>query len=889
MKKFAVFLFIYLIFAAQCVFANVCDNLKQYTLCNGQTVIIKEVKNNPIVIIDTYIKTGSVNENDKNNGVAHFLEHLFFKGTTNHKRGEFEKALESRGATFNAATSRDYTHYYIKIDSKFFDEALALHSDMLLNIAISQNELDMERKVVMEEITRSADNPSSKVFDNFMNIIFNGTPYSRKILGTNEIISRISRDEIMAFHDYWYTPSNMVTVIVGDVDAQKVLPQIAKNFKCTNLSESQNANHPKPMAPASIKIKNRTMSEKADVDTAYMILGYPSAGVNNLKEAYAMDIAASVLAEGQSSILYKLLKEDENLILDIGAGNYELKDSGIFYVSAKFEPQNYQKILSIIKKELSNLKQTPISNEKITLIKNAIKRQYEYANESIANIANMLGYDVAVGNGINDYCNYLSTIESITPEFVQETLNKYIKDENFAISTIFPTKETKETKNPKISHSNNIINISDRHKQKAKLISQYKNIKKFKLSNGATLIAQQNNNSNVIAAKIFIKGGSLAEKIDGTSSILSNSILMGTKNKTGQELEDALDNIGSNISISDSFEYFEASLKTTKNDFDEAFTLFKEILEQPAFSEKDIEIVKKDSLNAIKASRDNPQNIAFENFYEEIYANSSFLKTGKILEKSIPTITRDDVSNLHKKLFTAQNMIISVSGNFDENDLIAKFSTLYANPNYKPVDDKIIKANFDELKSNVTKEESKKSKGAWLVQGWQTKGLSTKDFVTLKLISTYLGSGFSSKLFVDLRENKGLAYEVGASSRSNFNSGVFFMYIGTNPENIEEVKKDFENEINAIKSSYISQKELCDLKSMITGRLKLAMETNMSKAYMNGYYEFFDKGHRFSYDYPQLIENVSVQDILEVANKYFSQPYVMSIVAEDKYINKGNE
>ena len=201
-----------------------------------------------------------------------------------------------------------------------------------------------------------------------------------------------------------------------------------------------------------------------------------------------------------------------------------------------------------------------------------------------------------------------------------------------------------------------------------------------------------------------------------------------------------------------------------------------------------------------------------------------------------------------------------------------------------------MKPTLVNLEKNIIKAEGKKSNGAWIIQGWQTKGLSTADFITLKLISNYLGAGFSSKLFVNLRENKGLAYEVGASSSSTFNSGNIFMYIGTNPENIKEAQNGFAKEIIELKTSYIPQKELCDLKQMMIGRLKLATETNMAKAYLLGYYEFFDKGYQFGYDYPQLIEKISVQDVLEVANKYFSQPYIMSIVAENKFIeDKGKE
>lgn len=874
MKKIIIIIFGVLLFWCQTCFANVCDNLYQYTLANGQKVIIKEVENNPIVIIDTFIKTGSINENEKNNGVAHFLEHLFFKGTHNHKRGYFEKEIEKRGGVFNAATSRDYTHYYVKIDNKHFDKALELHADMLLNIAIPENELATERKVVLEEITRSNDNPSSKVFDNFMNIVFDGNPYQRKILGTNEIISTISRDEIFEFYNTWYQPSNMVTVIVGDVNAQDILPKIANAFKKTTLSTPEFSSNTSKIALNNTKkiIKN------SNIDSGYMVLGYKTIGVENLKEAYALNIAATLLANGQNSILYKELKEKDNLILDIGAGNYSLKNSGIFYISTIFKPENYKILLSKLQTELEKFPNSLINSERVELIKNATKRDFEYSNENIASIANMLGYDVAIGNGLNDYCNYINTIDEITPEFIQETVKKYLKKENLIISVLLPENQSKDKQN-------NIKKVSNIKKQNAKLISKYKNIQKYLLPNGATLILEPNTANNVIATKIFIKGGSLAEDKSGTSIILSDSILKGTKTKSGKEIENILDKIGTNLSIADEFEYFEVSMKTTKNDFTEAFLILKEILENPIFPENEITLSKQDQINLIKTARDNPQNLAFENFYEILYQNSPFLKTGRILENSIPQISREDVVSLHNKVFNPNNMIISVAGNFDTQDVINKFSSFKNNQNPQ-IDNKILQAQFEKKQENITKTEGKNSKGAWIIQGWPTEGFKTQDFVALKLISNYLGAGFSSQLFVNLRENKGLAYEVGANSSSKFNSGLFFMYIGTNPENITEVLNDFQNEINKLKTTFIPTESLCNLKQMMIGRLKLANETNMSKAYMNGYYELFDKGYKFGYDYPQLIEKISAQDILEVANKYFSQPYILSIVAEDKYIKK---
>ena len=170
-----------------------------HKLPNGQTLVVQEVRNNPIVTVDTWVKTGSVNENDANSGVAHFLEHLFFKGTKKHPVGEFDRILESKGAIVNAATSKDFTHYYITIPSEYFETALDLHSDMLTNPQIPRKELEKERKVVLEEISKDGNNPSKKVYENLNEMMYSYHPYKRKVIGSADVISTITREEILEF------------------------------------------------------------------------------------------------------------------------------------------------------------------------------------------------------------------------------------------------------------------------------------------------------------------------------------------------------------------------------------------------------------------------------------------------------------------------------------------------------------------------------------------------------------------------------------------------------------------------------------------------------------------------------------------------------------------
>ena len=169
-------------------------------LPNGQTLVIQENHSNPIVTIDTWVRTGSVNETDANSGVAHFLEHLFFKGTAKHPAKEFDRILESKGAVTNAATSKDFTHYYILIPSENFELALDLHSDMLLNPLIPRKELEKERKVVIEEISKNNDKPTNILYKNMIHEFYKLHPYKRDVIGTKEVIETISREQILDFY-----------------------------------------------------------------------------------------------------------------------------------------------------------------------------------------------------------------------------------------------------------------------------------------------------------------------------------------------------------------------------------------------------------------------------------------------------------------------------------------------------------------------------------------------------------------------------------------------------------------------------------------------------------------------------------------------------------------
>ena len=830
-----------------------------HKLPNGQTVIVYEIKNNPIVTIDTWIKTGSINETDTNNGVAHFLEHLFFKGTKKHPTGEFDKILESKGAIINAATSKDFTHYYITIPSEYFDTAMELHSDMLLNPQIPRKELEQERKVVLEEIAKDGNTPSKKVYDNLNDMMYTNHPYKRKVIGTSDIIGTIRREEILDYFNKFYAPSNMVTLVVGDIDTARAINKIQACF---------NQEYKKPVKKtfrAEHLLQNQKRKvEYSDTQSGYMLIGFRGANINS-NEVFALDVLAEILGGNQSSKLYRNIKEQKGLAYSISASNGSYRDDGIFYINANLTPTNLEKLEKSIFNEISYIQKYGVTDEELERAKKTLVQDTYYSRESTSDIATELGYITAVSGSTELYDNYIENIKKVTAQEVKAAAQKYLGVNRSAVSIVLPkSMEIKETK-AEIKHT-------------ADKISEYKGTTKYIVDNGSTLLINENKNNDIIAISIIAKGGEFLEKIPGEGTLAAGTLLKGTKKYSAQELAQILDENGIKIETSCSEDTFVIDVQTTRAQIEKTLDIINEIINNPSFDDYELEKKRSEILSKIKQRRDIPMNIAMEDFKTLIYEGSVYSHSNKILEKTLPTVSKEDVVNYYNKITDAKNIVISINGNVDSEKMISSFGSIIQNKNFPKVD----YSKFCVTKLNAPKTSSKTIKDletAWLFIGWQAAGVKEKkDFVTLKVINTLLGSGMSSRLFRNLREQDGLAYQLGSSYSAKVLGGTFLTYIGTNPDTFEYSRKKIFNEINRLKMEFVSDSELNNAKERLKGGFIIAMETNSEKASNIGMFEAMGFGYDFLDKYTKMIEEVTASDIVKVANKYFNSNVVQTDV-----------
>lgn len=843
-----------------------------FKLDNGQTVIIKEVKENPIVIVDTWIKTGSINETDKNNGVAHFLEHMFFKGTKNYPTGEFDKKLEAKGAQTNAATSKDFTHYYITIPSKDFDTALEMHADMLLNPLIPRKEMEKERKVVLEEIAKNEDNPQSVLYRNLSSQLFKTHPYKRDVIGTRQVVETVTREEMLDYYNTFYKPANMTTIIVGDVDTAETLAKIKKYFSApAEKTIMPKFAKEKPLTAPSEKIA------RADVQTAYMLIGFMGVDAKNKKENYELDVLATILGDGVTSRLYKGVKDEKRLVQSIAAANSSSRDAGIFLISANFEPANLEKVKCAILEEIRSIQNNPPSEAELKKAFSIIERDTYYSRESVSNIASEMGYIKTVFDDISIYDNYIKDIEKITPREVQAAAKKFLDPNKMAVSIILP----RDFKSSSAEHP--VSNVTSTEK-KPLLLSQDGQISEYQLKNGAIMLLNENQTNDIIAIQIFTKGGKLTEKKPGVAMVTAEGMKKGTKKYTKNEFSQILEEKGIKLGITDGAESFNISLKTTKNELDSSLDILNEVINNALFDDYEVEKIKSDALYNIKANRDRPINVALEEFKELIFKDSPYAKsTTKQVEKSLPAIQKTDVIDYYNTAFNPKNIVISINGNVSEaqkSEIINFFTEVFKAPAASKFDYTAYRNSVPPLKANAQKIVKKDTQASWIALGWQTCGLENqKDYATLQVINSLLGTGMSSRLFNHLRDQQGLAYQIGSFYSTNMNKGFFLTYIGTNPERAAHSKSELLREINVLKTEFVTQQELQDAKDKLIGNFILAQETNSEKAATLGWFEATNRGYGFYKKYPELIQAVTPSDIISVANKYFSQPYVFTMVA----------
>lgn len=413
------------------------------TLPNGLTIVVEQM---PVeaVNLNVWINVGSALESDDINGMAHFLEHMVFKGTPRLKSGEFEQLIEERGAVTNAATSQDYTHYYITTAPKDFAQLAPLQLDVVLNPSIPDDAFERERLVVLEEIRRSDDSPQRRTFRRAMETTFEQLPYRRQVLGPASVIEQLKPQQMRDFHAQWYQPRSMTAVAVGNLPVEELIEIVAQGFTQAGVgtrpvvSGQEFGVTSAPEGPFTQIVRREYVDET--LQQARLIMMWRVPGLMQLEQTYALDVLSVLLGQGRLSRLFRDLREERQLVNHIGVSNMTQRLQGVFYISAQLPVENLDVVEAAILHHIHRFQTELVATSEMERIRTLVANRYIFGNEKPSDRTGLYGYYQSQLGDIAPALNYPSRIQALDAVDIQSAAQQYLSSDAYGIVTIKPAR-----------------------------------------------------------------------------------------------------------------------------------------------------------------------------------------------------------------------------------------------------------------------------------------------------------------------------------------------------------------------------------------------------------------------------------------------------------------
>ncbi len=426
-------------------------------LPNGLTIIAEQI---PVeaVNLSLWVNVGSAVESDAINGMAHFLEHMVFKGTEKLQSGEFERRIEEQGAVTNAATSQDYTHYYITAAPRDFAHLAPLQIDVALNACIPDDAFERERLVVLEEIRRSEDNPRRRTYYRAMETAFDVLPYRRPVLGPASVIEQLTPQQMRDFHARYYQPKSITAVAVGNLPVERLIEIVAEGFSEARSHQKSTAIPRESEKIQAIAAKGggsqpdishfaeeppfKEMVYREYVDEtlqqARLVMVWRVPGMARLRETYALDVLASILGHGRTSRLVQDLREHRGLVSQISASNMTHRLQGTFYISAQLPEENLLSAREAIAEHVRRLQEELVSESEIARVSTQVANRFIFGNETPSDRAGLYGYYQSMMGDLAPALNYPALIQALDADDLRKAARQYLSPDAFGAVVMRP-------------------------------------------------------------------------------------------------------------------------------------------------------------------------------------------------------------------------------------------------------------------------------------------------------------------------------------------------------------------------------------------------------------------------------------------------------------------
>jgi len=399
-------------------------------LPNGVRIITEEIEHVRSAALGIWVGAGSRDEREGYEGISHFMEHMFFKGTEHRTARVLAESLEAVGGQLNAFTTKEYTCYYAKVLDEDLDLAIDVLSDMFFHSLFDEKEIEKEKNVVIEEIKMYEDSPDELIHDIFSEHVWNEHPLGMPILGTEESIRGLSREKVMRFLSEHYAPDNVVIAAAGKIKHEDVVAKLSEQFG----TFQRGGRRVLEGTPTGQTVERY---QKKDTEQMHILLGVPGLGQDD-DDIYAMHIFNNILGGGLSSRLFQEIREQRGLAYSVYSYHSTYVDTGLFAIYAGTSPKNTKEVIECILQELMDMKQKGITADELARTKAQIKGGLYLGLESVSSRMSRLGKTELTYNRVLLPEEVIEKLEKVTLEDVSRLIGRLWQRDKISIMTLGP-------------------------------------------------------------------------------------------------------------------------------------------------------------------------------------------------------------------------------------------------------------------------------------------------------------------------------------------------------------------------------------------------------------------------------------------------------------------
>jgi zinc protease len=834
------------------------EPVERMVLPNGLTLIIKPDRSAALASVQVWVKTGSQHEGAHlGAGLSHYLEHMLFKGTTRRAGREISATVQAHGGYINAYTTFDRTVYYIDLPSEHTGMAVDLLADAVLNSTLPADETAKEKDVILREIAMTKDEPENRLWDALFGTAFREHPYRQPIIGHRDVFSAVTREDLLGYYLERYVPNNLVVVIVGDVDLAATRALVEQHF-----GAAPRVRLAPVLVPAEpVQLAPRELHRFEKVELSRGALAWPIPGLTHA-DAPMLDLLATVLGGGDSSVLWQEIREKAGLVHSIDSSSWNPGSSGLFCIGYSADAAKRVAAIAAIMRTLERCATKGFTAAQLKKAMRQVVVGEINTRKTMSGQASRLGAaEVVVGD--LDYSRaYFERLRAVTPADLKRVLRAYLRPERLNSISLNPL-ETTATAAAAVAGQSSRPDFSE-----------------VTLPNGARLLLQPDRRLPNLHLRLVVTGGPLFEEAGqrGSSSLLATMLTKDAGKRSAAQVAQFIEEVGGSFHPLSGNNSLGLAAEVLPPDFDRALSVISDAVLAPAFKPGTFKLEQDAQLAGLADDADDVVTLARKLTRRKFFGAHPLALDASGDEAGVKALTPAALRALHRRLFVGSNVVLAVAGDFDPKKLMPKLKAFLgkiprgrvptAQPGERPM---ALPAEAGDFVEKQPREQ------AVVLQAFSGTRVHAPDYHVGE-VADELFSGMASRLFERVREEKGLAYFVRSGRVLGLDTGMFYFFAGTQPGKEGEVLAEIDAEIARVQAGGVEDVELRRCQARLKAGQRASMQTNASRAIQASLNALQGQPINAWKDYDAKIDAVTVADLAKFAGKYFQKKLRTQVV-----------